>query len=283
MPAFRCTVFAGKGTAVAEHDRDTEEQWRDLLTNRDSPLYRYGRILKHIPGDPRCKMCKLPLGGMATPILRLTGRGRSRRNPHFCNTCETWASEHPGGAEVELTLLFADVRGSTSLAEEVGPGEFARLMQRFYQVSNRVFIDSDAFIEKPVGDEVIALYFPLFAEDHATLAIEAAQELLAVTGHARPDGPWMPVGVGVHTGVAYVGTVGVEGTGEYDITALGDAVNVTARLASVAGAGQILISEDAYATSRLDLHQSERRVLDLKGRSEPLHVRVLEVDPVAVS
>lgn len=265
---------------MAAETKNVEELWRDVLTNRDSPLYRYGRILKHIPGDPRCKMCKLPLGGMVTPILRLTGRGRSPRNPNFCNTCEAWGSEHPGGAEVELTMLFADVRGSTGLAEAVGPGEFARLMQRFYKVSNRVFIDSDAFIEKPVGDEVIALYFPLFAEDHATHAIRAAQDLLAVTGHARPDGPWMPVGVGVHTGVAYVGTVGVEGTDKYDITALGDAVNVTARLASVATAGQILISEDTYAKSRLDLEPSEPRLLDLKGRSAPLQVHALQVDRI---
>lgn len=265
---------------MAKHEKDIEELWRDLLTNRDSPLYRYGRVLKHIPGDPRCKMCKLPLGGMASPVLRMTGRGRSRLNPRFCNTCESWGRQHPGGAEVELTMLFADVRGSTALAEQVGPTEFARLMQRFYKVSNRVFIDSDAFIDKPVGDEVIAMYFPLFAEDHAALAIQASQDLLAATGHGQPDGPWMPVGVGVHTGVAYVGTVGVDGTDEYDITALGDAVNVTARLASVATTGQILISHDSYASSGLDIPSRERRVLDLKGRSAPLHAHALQIGTV---
>ena len=102
------------------HDSDLEEIWRDVLTNPDSPFYKYGRIRKHFPGDPRCKLCKLPLGGIATPILKLSGRGPSKGNPRFCNACEVWAKNHPGGAEIELTLLFADVRGSTRLAETLG-------------------------------------------------------------------------------------------------------------------------------------------------------------------
>ena len=261
------------------HESDLETMWRDVLTNPDSPFYKYGRVRKHIPGSPRCKLCKLPLGGVATPILRMTGRGPSRGNPRFCNACELWARSHPGGAEVELTLLFADVRGSTGLAEELGPREFAGLMQRFYRASNRVFIDSDAFLDKPVGDEVIALYFPLWGADHAAKGIRAAQDLLTETGHAGPT-PWIPVGVGVHTGLAYVGTVVVEGKGgDYDVTALGDAVNVTARLASLARAGEVLVSDDAYAASGLDLGDLQRRTLELKGRSELLEARVLTVAP----
>lgn len=203
-------------------------------------------------------------------------------NPRFCNACDLWAKGHPGGAEIELTLLFADVRGSTRLAEDVGPSEFARLMQRFYRASTEVFIDSDAYVDKPVGDEVIALYFPLWGADHAAKALQAAQNLLTATGHADTNGPWVPVGAGVHTGTAYVGTVGVGGTEEYDVTALGDAVNVTARLASLARTGEILVSEDAYTASSLDLGDPERRTLELRGRSASLEVRVLTVAPVPV-
>ena len=152
---------------MTEHDLDLEEMWREVLTNPDSPFYKYGHIRKHFPGNPRCKLCKLPLGGVASPVLRLAGLGPSKGNPRFCNACERWARNHPGGAEVELTLLFADVRGSTGLAEDLGPREFAKLMQRFYRASTKVFIDSDAFLDKPIGDEVIALYFPLWGADHA--------------------------------------------------------------------------------------------------------------------
>ena len=260
---------------MTERDSDLEELWRDMLTNPDSPIYRYGRIRKHFPGNPRCKLCKVPLGGIATPILRLSGMGPSKGNPRFCNACELWARNHPGGAEVELTLLFADVRGSTGLAEELGPRDFAALMQRFYQASTSVFIESDAFLDRPVGDEVIALYLPLWGADHAAKALRAARGLLAKTGYGSRNGAWIPIGAGVHTGLAYVGTVGLEGADGYDVTALGDAVNVTARLASLAQGGEVLVSEDAHAASGVNLGDLEHRVLDLKGRSVPLEVRVL--------
>jgi adenylate cyclase len=262
---------------VRDLDPDIEVLWREMLTDPHGPVRRKAGFYKHIPGDPRCKLCRMPLGGFATPLLKLTGRGPSPSNPRFCNICEVFAKENPGGAEVELTLLFADVRGSTRLAEEVGATEFARLMQRFYRASNEVLIESDAFIDKPVGDEVIATYLPLFGADHAERAVWAGRDLLAATGHADPEGPWIPVGAGVHTGTAYVGTVGVEGTEEYDITVLGDAVNVTARLASVAPAGEVLVSEDAYAASGLEMGELERRTLELEGRSAPLDVRVIDV------
>ncbi len=148
-------------------------------------------------------------------------------------------------------------------------------MQRFYHASNGVFIESDAFLDKPVGDEVIALYFPLWGVDHAAKALRAARGLLAKTGYGSRNGAWIPIGAGVHTGLAYVGTVGLEGRDGYDVTALGDAVNVTARLASLAQAGEVLVSEDAHAASGLDLDDLEHRVLELKGRSVPLEVRVL--------
>jgi adenylate cyclase len=259
-----------------DQDPEVEALWRSMLTDPDSPIRRKIGLYKHIPGDPRCKLCHVPLAGIATPLLKLTGRGPSPGNPRFCNICERFAQENPGGAEIDLTMLFADVRGSTRLAEEVGAAEFARLMQRFYRASNDVLIESDAFIDKPVGDEVIALYFPLFGADHAARAVAAARNLLTATGHTEPGGPWVPVGAGVHTGSTYVGTVGVQGTDEYNVTVLGDPVNVTARLASAAPAGEILVSEDAYAAAGLGLGGVERRTLEIEGRIAPLDVRVLD-------
>jgi adenylate cyclase len=190
--------------------------------------------------------------------------------------------EKPPWAEVELTLLFADVRGSTGLAEELGPREFAGLMQRFYRASTREFIDSDAFLDKPVGDEVIALYFPLWGADHAAKGIRAAQNLLRETGHADLRAPWISVGAGVHTGLAYVGTVVVEGkSGDYDVTALGDAVNVTSQLAPWPRPGRSS-SARTLTASGLDLGDPPRRTLELEGRSEPLEARVLPVAPAPV-
>ena len=189
-----------------------------------------------------------------------------------------FAKRYPGGTELEISMLFVDVRGSTRMAEGMTPASFGQLMNRFYRTATEVLIGTDAVIDKLVGDEVIGLYLPIFTgPNHARPAVLAAQELLMATGHAREEGPWLPIGIGVHTGVAFVGTVaGVDETVS-DITALGDNVNVTARLASVAAPGEALISEVAYTTGGVDLGELEVRQLDLKGKSDPIPARVLHV------
>src|SRR5206468_5121159 len=92
-----------------------------------------------------------------------------------------------------------------------------------------------------------------------------ARSLLHETGNDGPE-PWVPIGIGVHTGVAYVGRVG-EGDA-CDFTAVGDAVNTTARLASAAGAGEVLVSKAAAEASRLDTTGLESRRLTLRGKDE---------------
>lgn len=158
--------------------------------------------------------------------------------------------------------------------------EFSQLMNRFYAAATGVLIKTDALIDKLVGDEVIGVYFPAFAgSEPARLAVQAAQELLRVTGHGDPGGPWIPVGVGVHTGITFFGTVsGADGTFS-DFTALGDNVNITARLASQAGPGEALISDATCSAAGLDLGHLERRQLELKGKSEPVSVRVMRTTP----
>jgi adenylate cyclase len=175
-------------------------------------------------------------------------------------------------------MLFVDVRGSTTLAEGMSAAEFSRLMNRFYKAATDVFIRTDAFIDKFVGDEAIGLYFPLFTgANHASPAVMAAKELLQVMGYGGSQGPWLPIGVGVHTGIVFFGTVsGSEGS-VTDVAALGDNVNITARLASNAAPGEVLISDAAYQSAGLDLGGLEQRQLELKGKREPFGVRVLRV------
>jgi len=207
--------------------------------------------------------------------MHLMGRDQSRYNPRFCEKCKVF--EHPGGAEVVLTMLFADVRGSTTLAEQMSAREFSQLINRFYKVATHVLIQTDALVDRLMGDEAIGLFIPGFAgPEHSRRAIEAAQELLQLTGHRDSKGPWLPVGIGVHTGPAFVGVVGSEES-TADFTALGDNVNITARLASQASAGEILISEATCIASKLDLGELEHRQLELKGKSEPIDVRTLRV------
>jgi adenylate cyclase len=203
-------------------------------------------------------------------MVRLVlNRRPSAKNPNYCDVCETFVRTHPGGAEVEISMLFADVRGSTTIAEQMQLTEFSRVINRFFDCANRVVIDSDGLVDKLVGDAVVALYVPAIGPDHARKAIGAARDLLRATAGL------LPAGAGVHTGVAYVGSVGSDST-VADFTALGDAVNVTARLTSLAAAGEVLISDAAYAASGVDLGELERRELSVKGRDGALAVRVLQ-------
>jgi adenylate cyclase len=254
-------------------ERTPEEEWYKMLMEGEPlprPLYHLHGML---PSDPRCKLCGSPFKGWGGYIMHLMGRDQSRYNPRFCVKCEVW--EHPGGAEVPLTMLFADVRGSTTLAEQMSARDFSQLINRFYKVATHVLIQTDALVDRLMGDQAIGLYIPGFAgPGHPRKAIEAAKELLKLTGHHDSSGPWLPIGIGVHTGPAFVGVVGSEES-TADFTALGDNVNITARLASQAGPGEILISDSVYVAADIDLGELEHRQLELKGRSEPIGVHVL--------
>ena len=115
----------------------------------------------------------------------------------------------------------------------------------------------------------------LEAIEIARKAVEAGKDLLRVTGHKSTGEPWIPVGVGIHTGTAWVGSIA--GTSEAaDFTALGDNVNIAARLASNAGQGEVLISEATWSSAQVENKQLEIRDLELKGKSNLVRVRVLD-------
>jgi adenylate cyclase len=235
------------------------------------------QVFRRIPTDPRCRMCAAPFAGPGAAVMRLVGKRRSDANPNWCNSCIDFLSKHHGGAEVDGAMLFADIRGSTSLAERMSPGEYHALLNRFYSTATSVVFDHDGFVDKFVGDELVALFFPLLSgERYTARAIEAAQALLRATGHANPDGPWAPVGAGVNAGRAWFGAVG-EGS-HVELTAVGDVVNVTARLASAADAGEVLVSAHAAAAAGLDT-TLERRTLELKGKDLSTEVVSLRVEP----
>jgi adenylate cyclase len=231
-----------------------------------------------LPGGPRCIQCNAPLGGMGTLITgSFMGLRPSVLTPRLCNGCEKHILENDGGAEVELTLLFADIRGSTSMSEQKAALEYRDFIQRFYKTATQVLIEHNALVNRLVGDQVIGLFTPRFAgSNHSEAAIEAAVEILHATGHTNPLGPWAPVGVGVHTGMAYVGAVGSK-EGVREIAVLGNAANLTARLSSKAAKGEVLISEEAATSAKLSDTRLERRRLKLKGISKPTTVRVMQV------
>ena len=218
-------------------------------------------------------MCHAPFRGIGGLVLKPVF-GPWERNAQLCKNCMRGLMKRGvGGAEVELSLLFADIRGSTALGERLHPAEFSAVLSAFYQLAAAAIVANEGLVDKFVGDEAIGLFIPGFSgADHAAKAIAAGRAILEVAGRATasPIGA-IPVGAGVHTGVAFVGSLGSSDQIS-DFTALGDPVNTTARLASLAGAGELLVSVATSERAGLDSRDLERRTVDVRGREAELEV-----------
>jgi adenylate cyclase len=188
--------------------------------------------------------------------------------------CFSWLSGAGiRGADIELSILFSDVRDSVGLAERLGPAAYTALIDRYYKVATSAVIMANGIADRFVGDAVLGLFVPgMTGPDHTGAALNAARAIVAGTGH--PANPWIAAGVAIHRGVAFLGGVGEEGQ-LHDFTALGDPVNTAARLASAAASGEILVSADAATSTALDADSLERRSLQLKGKTQPLEVVVV--------
>jgi adenylate cyclase len=253
-----------------------EEEWAAFLSGTH-PHLQHPSPLRFVPSAPRCKICKAPFKGPGGRVFRRYGYAPWEKNPNICGRCfkgltstakacpSSGEDSEVAGAEVELSMLFADVRGSSKIAREMSTLEFTRLMNRFYRASSDALFAADAIIEKFVGDEVVGLFLPFLAgQDHTRKAVEAAQALLRATGHGTAEVPWVPLGAGVHCGRAFVGIVGsAESSAEF--TALGDPVNVAAHLASQAAIGEVLVTDRAAEVAAIDVGGLEHRHLSLKG------------------
>ena len=174
------------------------------------------------------------------------------------------------------------MRGYTAMAEKMAPEGVARLMNRFYAVATNVLAHRDAVIDKLVGDEVMALFIPGFAgKDYVQKMVSSAEALLRGVGYGLREGTWFPLGVGLDFGLAYVGNVG---SGEVkDFTAIGDVVNTAARLQGEAKPGQIMMSERVYQQVAPRFPDARPVELSLKGKSEPVAARVIQLGAVPVS
>jgi adenylate cyclase len=247
--------------------------WRETLVEGRHPGPKMLRkVMRHLPGMPRCKVCQNPFGGWGGRVCRAVGFAPSRKNPQLCALC---CEKLPiGGAEVETAILFADVRGSTALAERLGPVAYAETMNRFYRVATNVLMRHDATIDKLIGDEVMAFFVPgLSGPQFKDAALRAGQDLLRELGYGNTEGPWLSVGIGIDSGIAFVGNVGT--AGYVDFTALGDPVNMAAHIQEAAEPGELLLGETVYATVANRYPNCPARDISLRGTDRSLRVRSL--------
>ncbi len=247
--------------------------WRKVLVEGHQPLRFMHRLFRYLPGPPRCKICHNPFGGVGGKLVGLFGFTPSRKNPNICVAC---CERMPkGGAEVDIAVLFADVRGSTALGERLQPSAYASLLNRFYRAATEVLIQHDAIIDKLIGDEVMALFIPgICGWEYHRRAFEASYALFEAVGYGQRDAdPWMPIGGAIASGLSYVGNVGGEDV--VDFTALGDIVNTASRLASAAEAGEILLTQSVREKIVTSPVEFDTRTLSLRGKEIPLQVSVV--------
>lgn len=240
------------------------------LMNRHGPR-AFVWAMRHLPSEPRCRLCRAPYGGIGGRLMRRVGFAPSRKNPSLCNAC--FEKAPMGGAQMEVGVLFADLRGFTARSESMAPKAVAEMLNGFYSFSTEV-LGRSAIIDKMVGDQVMALYLPpLLSARWEEEMLRDARELIERAGAQATAAP-LELGVGLDLGEAFVGNVGLGDV--KDFTALGDVVNTAARLQSCAKAGQIVIAERVYERLREPPRGARATTLELKGKSEATHAYVLD-------
>lgn len=230
-------------------------------------------MARHLPASDRCKECAIPFTGPFSLPFQMVSIRRSRKNPHMCTLCYEYAP--PGGEVHPVSVLFVDVRGFTTLSEQIPPAELAARLNRFYWLATDAVFRLDGTLDKLMGDEVMAFFgSPFHVDDHPLRAVSAARAILE--GMARQEAALqLPVGAGIATGEAFVGNVGREDV--KDFTVLGDVVNTAARLQGQAAPGELIMTEETYAHVAGQFPDAPRQELELKGKAEPVAVRVVKL------
>ena len=234
------------------------------------------RVLRSLPSSPRCGMCGAPFAGIGSRFVRPLGFRPSRKNPNLCATCVELAP--PGGITTEVGVMFADLRGFTTRSESITPQEASALLRRLYSVAEDVLFP-EALIDKLIGDEVMALYLPIFVttsawrpddEDRRTVAnvmLDHSRRLLEGLGYGSREGAALDLGIGLDYGEAFVGNIG-GGTAVSDFTAVGDVVNTAARLQACASSGEVMVAE--RLARFLDEPAGPLEHVTVKGKHEPV-------------
>src|SRR6185503_15989369 len=142
-------------------DDETTTKWRAMLTGEDPSIQDVRRFWRHLPAAPRCKVCASPTQGVGGAVAKLFWHGPMRDNPLLCKACFGQLSGHPGGAELDISVLFADVRGSTGMAERSSASEFRSLIQAYYRSAGTAIDRNGGIIDKYLGDGVMALFIPV--------------------------------------------------------------------------------------------------------------------------
>lgn len=261
-----------------EKQDGNEEIWKLVLIKGHPLLMSKKKKFGFLPKDPRCKLCTAPFKGAGGWFLStFQGIRKSRRNPRFCNACDQFLKAYPGGTETPMTMMFVDIRNSTGLSSQMPSKEFRDLVSRLRNLALDAMAKTDGSVLEFIGDGVIAVWPPGIAgPDHAQKGISAAQRLLREVKKLGREGIVLPIGIGVHTGEAFLGTIAAVSNDIQDISAFGHEVNLVARISAAAPAGQALISKSTCDAAKHPCEDTQFQKPALKGIDEPTSVLTLK-------
>jgi class 3 adenylate cyclase/membrane protein implicated in regulation of membrane protease activity len=205
--------------------------------------------------------------------MQVFGIQRSHQNPNLCNRCGAHLEE---GRIVELTAFFADLVGFTSMTNELGPEKSYEVVNGFFQKANEILIRHDAFIDKYIGDAVMAIFnVPIQSKSYVRKALAAAVELQNNLQPLREQfGREIRVRVGVATGFARVGRIGSRDRKDY--TAIGDVVNLASRLEAIACPGEIVMDNNTYAQVADEFPDLPAEMAEIKGFKDAVRFRRIQ-------
>lgn len=250
-----------------------KELWETVFGVGHPDLKKQQWLHKKLPVKPRCRMCLVPFKGIGGWFMRMKGKAQNSRNPNFCNACDKFLETFPGGAEVEMSLLYVDIRQSTQYTQKHNAADVSQRINVFLNKAVQVITDNDGFLMAFYGDCIVASWPPGFAgENHAMKAQQAAIDLVKSKSFIDPNGESIPIGVGVHTGPVFIGTVSALQGSFRDVSIFGSNVNLTARLAGHAQTAQALSSAEHIIASGKDTKSFDHEKVELKGFDDAVDV-----------
>jgi adenylate cyclase len=235
-----------------------------------------------------CKGCweqmhlPVPLRGVVSAPFRAFGIRPSRMNPNTCTICELMFTKVMQARKITIdaTIMFADLRGYTTLSQSQSADAVSGLLDAFYDECASAIWEHDGLLNKTIGDAVMAIFnFPLRREQHARNAVLTAREIQAnwrerrqtlVEAHGLTASE-LGIGIGIHTGELSFGEFGHS---HRDLTAIGTVVNTASRAQSVAEADQILVTKAVFDRTQPDLKDSPSKAFQLKGFDAPVELYV---------
>ena len=222
----------------------------------------------------------VPIRGVISAPFRAFGVRPSRMNPNTCTICELMFAKVMRARKITIdaTIMFADLRGYTTLSQSQSADAVSGLLDAFYDECASAIWEHEGLLNKTIGDAVMAVFnFPLKREGHARNAVLAARDIqknwhdrreALVTAHGL-TATELGIGIGIHSGELSFGEFG---RSHRDLTAIGTVVNTASRAQSVAEADQIFVTKAVFERAQPDLKDSHSKPFQLKGFDVPVEL-----------